>query len=47
MVKLQEEKSIYRSYTLTKKTGNALAKIKAHPKACTKGPMDSVYLYTL
>jgi len=47
MVKLQEEKQIYRTFTLTQKTGNALAKMKAQTKTYTKGPMESVNLYTL
>ena len=34
---------LYRTFTLTKKTANSLAKLKAHHKTCTKGPMDSVY----
>ena len=38
---------LYRIFTVTKKTANAVTKLKAHPKTCTNGPMDSVYYYIL
>ena len=38
---------LYTIFTLTEKTADALDKLKAYPKTCTKGPMDSVYYYIL
>jgi ribosomal protein L9 len=41
-----ENKSINYSHAI-KTTGNELAKMKAHPKTCTKTPLHVVPSYTL